>query len=296
MYLSCASNMPGKIPLVQKLPRYLATLRQSVYSEQEISQLIEDYAKAINDPCDAASEIYLQYLVEKGAIRQIVITGERRNMKRYLAKTDISLAEIACSLQSGGYLSHLAAAYIHQLTNCEPTVICVSKEGSKRETDSEDLDQEDIDAAFQKAQRQSSAHVQWENHHFQLLSGSYADGAGIEQRKSFSLTSIERTLIDLTVRPTYGLGAANILEIYEKAIPTLHMDNIFALLEILAYRYPYHQSIGFYLSQAGYSNQKELNRLRKMGMKHAFYLDYEMTDPVYSDEWNIYFPQALIAD
>jgi len=266
-----------------------------VYSAREISQLIEDYAKAVNDPFDAATEIYLQYMVEKGAIRQIVIAGERRNMKRYLTKADISLAEIACSLQPGGYLSHLSAACLHQLIEEEPAVICVSTEGPMREP-STDLDQEKIDTAFKKPQRQSGAKMQWEDNHFLLLTGSHADGAGIEHRKRFSLTSIERTLIDLTVRPAYAGGTANILKTYEKAIPALNMDNIFELLEILSYRYPYHQSIGFYLSLAGYNNQKELNKLKKMGMEHTFYLDYEMTDSVYSDQWNIYFPKALIAD
>src|ERR1700733_483275 len=117
-----------KTPLIQKLPRYFATISQSVYTEGQISQLIEDYAKAVNDPFDAATEIYLQYMVEKGLIRQILVEGKRRSMKRYLTRPDSSPYEIACSLQHNGYLSHLSAAYLHDLTKEEPAMICVSAE------------------------------------------------------------------------------------------------------------------------------------------------------------------------
>jgi hypothetical protein len=283
-----------RTPLVQKFPRYLATLQQSVYSEREICRLIEDYAKAVNDPFDAATEIYLQYMVEKGAIRQIVVDGEKRGVKRYLTRTDASRYEIACSLQRNSYLSHLAAAYFHKLVQEEPAKICISAEGAPREANDDGLGQEKIDMAFEKPQRRSGAKMQWDNNVFLLLKGSYAGGAGIEKRKYFSLSSIERTLIDLTVRPAYGGGSVTILEIYKKAIPAFTIGNIFKLLDRLSYKYPYHQSVGFYLSLAGYNNQQELNKLKKMGMDYTFYLDYEMTDTIYSDEWNVYFPKDLI--
>jgi len=295
MHPNVNSMMFLRTPLVQKLPRYLATLPQSVYTTGQISQLIEDYAKAVNDPFDAATEIYLQYMVDKGLIGEIVIEGEKRNMKRYLTLPDTSPFEIACSLKTNSYLSHLAAAYVHGLVPAEPHVICVSVEGSKRAAEEGDLDQEKIDEAFQRPQRQSGAKMRCGNKHFLLLTSIYAERAGIEERRRFSLTGIERTLIDLTVRPAYGGGAGNILRTYKKAISSLSIDRIIKLLEILSYKYPYHQSIGLYLSLAGYCQQKELDKLKKMGMIHSFYLEYEMIDPVYSDEWNIYFPKELVA-
>lgn len=285
-----------RTPLVQKLPQYLATLPQGVYSEMQISQLVEDYAKAVNDPFDAATQIYLQYMVDKGAIRQIVIDGERRSMVRYLTKNAPSQYEIGCSLQHDGYLSHHTAAYLHQLTEKEPPVIYVSAEGPKREKAAEELDQEKIDAAFQRPQRESGARMNWGKNNYLLLAGSHAGGAGVERKTCFSFTGIDRTLIDLTVRPAYGGGAVNVAKMYKKAIHALSFQNIFKLLEKLAYRYPYHQSIGFYLSLAGYNDRGDLDKLKKIGLKYSFYLEYEMTDPVYSDEWNIYFPNALIVD
>jgi hypothetical protein len=228
--------------------------------------------------------------------RQIVVDSEKRSAKRYLTRTDASRYEIACSLQHNGYLSHLTAAYIHKLIEEEPAEICISAEGAQREASDDGLEQEKIDRAFEKPQRRSGAKMQWDNNLFLLLKASYADGAGIEKRKHFSLTSIERTLIDLTVRPVYGRGPVTILEIYKKAIPSFTPGNIFKLLDRLSYKYPYHQSIGFYLSLAGYKNQQELNKLKKMGMDYSFYLDYEMTDALYSDEWKVYFPRDLIKD
>jgi len=288
--------MAPRTPLVQKLPRYLATLSKSVYSGPEISQLIEDYAKAVNDPLDTATEIYLQYMVDNRMIQQIVIEGQRRSMKRYLTRSQPSPYEIGCSLQRNGYLSHLAAAFIHELVESEPDLICISTEGWEREAGYDELEQENIDIAFQKPQRQSGAKMQWKTKHFLLLSGSPADGAGIEQRRYFSLTGIERTLIDLTVRPAYGGGAGNVLNIYKKAITSFSIGTLVKLLDKLPYKYPYHQSIGFYLSLAGFSDRKELDKLKKKGMDYTFYLDYEMADPVYSDEWNLFFPKNLVAD
>ena len=153
-----------------------------------------------------------------------------------------------------------------------------------------------LDAAFEKPQRRSGAKMQWESNNFLLLTSLYAGGSGIETRKYFSLSSIERTLIDLSVRPAYGGGARTILEIYKKAILAFTIGNIFKLLDRLSYKYSYHQSIGFYLSLSGYNNQQNLDKLREMGMNCSFYLDYKMIDPIYSDEWNIYFPKDLIAD
>lgn len=44
---------------------------------------------------------------------------------------------------------------------------------------------------------------------------------------------------------------------------------------------------------AGGIGQKKLHKLKYIPMPYTFYLDYQMRDPVFSDEWNIYFPKDL---
>lgn len=55
---------------------------------------------------------------------------------------------------------------------------------------------------------------------------------------------------------------------------------------------PYHQVIGFYLERAGYS-ASDLDHFRRKPLDIDFYLDYQITDPVYSRDWRLYYPRDL---
>jgi len=60
----------------------------------------------------------------------------------------------------------------------------------------------------------------------------------------------------------------------------------------LGFTYPYHQSIGFYLNRAGYSEQDQLLAKTK-GLQFDFYLCHGLKDPVLDQDWKIFFPQTL---
>jgi hypothetical protein len=284
--------MPSKIPFVQRLPRYFSRLSQRVFCKEELETLIIDFASAINEPLRDDASLYITYLVEQNIIIETKIEGEKRTIKRYLIG-DPSPYEIGTSLQSHGYISHLSAAYIHGLIEKDSSLIYVSEEGSQRQKINSELCQENIDNAFKKPQRQSSAQMTWNEYKFLLLNSQYTSGTGLEKKRNYLVTTIERTLIDLTVRPKYGAGPNNVLNAYKKALPSLSIKNLVALLEKMEFTYPYHQSVGFYLACAGVKDTDKLNTLKKIGMPYTFYLDYEMNNPIYSSDWNLYFPQDL---
>lgn len=106
------------------------------------------------------------------------------------------------------------------------------------------------------------------------------------------VTSLERTLIDITVRPGYAGGAPLVLRAFRLAKNRASISKLIVLLRKLDYTYPYHQSIGFYLKQAGYTEADQL-LARTEGIKFAFYLCHGLKDPAFDPDWKVFFPRLL---
>ena len=128
------------------------------------------------------------------------------------------------------------------------------------------------------------------------MSGKNTGNLGTESRvfqgQQITLTNLERTLVDVAVRPAYSGGCAQVLEAYRRANGRVSIDSILAILAKLDYVYPYHQAIGFYLQTAGYG-AAEVAKFKSMGQQFDFYLDYAMDGPSYSPEWRIHYPGDL---
>jgi hypothetical protein len=70
------------------------------------------------------------------------------------------------------------------------------------------------------------------------------------------------------------------------------VPDLILLLRQAKYVYPYHQAIGFLLEKAG-RNPQELERLRSLGIRFNFYLDYGMREPAFDARWRLYYPANL---
>jgi hypothetical protein len=114
-----------------------------------------------------------------------------------------------------------------------------------------------------------------------------------DEAKPVRVTNIERTLIDIVVRPIYAGGVPAILDAYSRASGLLSLDRLVTTLDTLDYLYPYHQSIGFCLEHSGCYNAESLELFRSIPKMYDFYLDYQMENPGYSNEWRLYYPQNL---
>ena len=106
------------------------------------------------------------------------------------------------------------------------------------------------------------------------------------------MTSLERTLIDITARPEYGGGVLEILNAYKEARGKVSVSRLLATLKKFEYAYPYHQAIGFLMEKAGYE-ESLLKRLEKLEQHHDFYLDYQIKERAYSNRWRLYYPKYL---
>jgi predicted transcriptional regulator of viral defense system len=103
---------------------------------------------------------------------------------------------------------------------------------------------------------------------------------------------VERTLIDITVRPVYSGGVFEVLKAFERAKEEVSINKLLGFLNQLNYIYPYHQAIGFYLTKAGYK-ESQIKMVKELGINYDFYLDYQIKDPDFSEEWRIYYPKGL---
>ena len=133
---------------------------------------------------------------------------------------EFSVYELACSIQKDAYLSHGTAAFLHGLTKQQPKTIYVNREQSiKPRLSSGDLTQEALNGTFSRKQRQSRYVLRYGRASITLLSGKNTSRFGVQKiqgqpGKELQATDIERTLIEITVRPAYAGGVEQVLQCY----------------------------------------------------------------------------------
>jgi predicted transcriptional regulator of viral defense system len=109
------------------------------------------------------------------------------------------------------------------------------------------------------------------------------------------LTDVERTLIDIAVRPTYAGGAGVVAKAYRNALSRISISRIAKLLEELNYVYPYHQVVGFYLQNAG-QPLSTLQPLREPGLNFDFYLEHGRKQTAFDPTWRVHFPENIVRE
>ncbi len=209
----------------------------------------------------------------------------------------LSIYALGVSMRPGAYLSHASAVFLHGLTDQIPKTVYVNKEQSAKPAPEGQLTQEGIARAFAGAQRSSTYVFEHEGYRFVLLSGKNTNRLEVSQVRDpqgeyVDATKLERTLIDIAVRPAYAGGVFEVLKAYRAARDRLSVNTLIATLRRLGYVYPYHQAVGFYLQRAGVEPEK-LQRLRDLGLNFDFYLAHKMGPTSYSPEWRIHFPEGL---
>jgi hypothetical protein len=205
--------------------------------------------------------------------------------------------QLVTSIYPRGYLCHATAMALHGLANLGNSTIYVNVEQSPKYSDPSSLTQESIDRAFAGRQRQSKLIYKYEGISVTILAGKHTGGAGVVQAKTTDagpvpVTSLERTLIDIAVRPAYAGSIRHVLAAYKAAKDRVSVDKLVSILKELDYVYPYHQSIGFLMQAADY-RPADYEPLRQLGLHYDFYLVHHMTNPAFSAEWRIHYPKGL---
>jgi hypothetical protein len=239
----------------------------------------------------------MERILEKaGTIHARILKSDQyADVKRVsIPSLDPTPYHYAISLRGDTYLSHGSAVFMLGLTQQQLKTIYVNKEQGKKPPPDGALSQEAIDRAFARPQRRSNYVFKIDGFQIVLLSGKATGRAGVvrDQTTLLPLTCLERTLIDIAVRPRYAGGVYQVSQAFKEAVKDIDASALISLLGVLDYRYPYHQALGFYLERAG-ADKQLLNRLRDFGLQFNFYLDYSMAEPVFDPSWHVFHPLGM---
>lgn len=105
-------------------------------------------------------------------------------------------------------------------------------------------------------------------------------------------TNLERTMIDIVVRPFYAGGIFEVAKAFENAKDQLSVNTMAAMLKRMRFGYPYHQAVGYYLERAGYKVTL-LDLFRKQPMERDFYLTHGAGKTVYNNRWRLHVPDGF---
>lgn len=278
----------------------IATFEKSqkgVFTYGDISRILQENQQFWRLPISLTTEKFIEQLISHTKLKKYRLSFPYRTIVRF-SWGDLSAFGLALNLEENAYFTHYTAMFLHNLTEQIPKTIYVNHEQREKRVGDSALLQSNIDRAFVKRDRVTSSIAQFGEHKICLLNGKFTNRLGViemttPENEKVMVTDIERTLIDITVRPSYSGGIYEVLEAYRRAVDKVSVNKLAAMLKKLGYIYPHHQAIGFYLEKAGVYSESQIQLLRKLDMKHDFYLMHEMKDKQYSKEWKLYYPRGF---
>ncbi len=274
-------------------------LPQKVFSEADLRRILELRRIPWRLPDYFNAPDFIQFLMKERRLVRQAFESKDYGHRIVYAWGEVTDYQLAVAIKPGAYLSHWTAAFLHGLTGQVPVTIYVNKEQSEKPRASGQISQEAIDRAFSNAPRVSNYAFEFRKRRVCLLSGKHTGNLEVGEltgpsREALPVTKIERTLIDMAVRPQYSGGVYEVLSAYKAARDRASSNVILATLMRLKYAYPYHQAIGFYMERAGYPGSV-LELLRGLGMTCDFYLTHRIAEKEYVKEWRLFVPKGIEA-
>lgn len=271
---------------------------QRAYSPAELTEILRERRGSWHLAERTTASAFIAFLEDEGMLKAKTFHAVNydRQSTRYVRR-EASIYELAQSLRPQGYLSHSTAAVLHGLTNLSVKTLYLNVEQSPKPVSTGSLTQRGIEQAFARQQRYSKMTFDNDGYVVTVINGKNTSDLGVEQllgpsNERLRVTNLERTLIDIVVRPTYAGGISQVLEVYRAARSRVSTDLLLATLKKLNYVYPFHQAIGFLMERAGYT-EEIYAKLRELGLNFDFYLTHKMLQPAYSSHWRLFHPKEL---
>jgi hypothetical protein len=305
VYIPCITLGPYVVDLKRRQERglneYFSEHPNAIFSPKEFESWVREKKQDGTFPTSWPYKDIAVALVAGGWLEDVTLASDRYNSKTRLKTKRATVFQLGLSFRRGSYLSHGSAAYLNSIAPKEVSTIFVNKEQSLKKLTGE-LSQDGIDRAFARLPRLSNYRFWFmENKpspvQFAILNGKNTNDLGVEWAEHpiegrVRVTKVERTLIDLAVRPHYSAGLHSIVNAYSEAKSSVNVARLVEMLGTLDYLYPYHQSIGFFMTKAGFGKH-ERDALKEIGLRFRFYLSHGIENPQLDSEWNIYFPAGM---
>jgi hypothetical protein len=293
---------------ILSIPRAKATLRKSehrIWSRSELLKLIgENFEswKAEKESEDAiqlnsfSPTVVLNALVRETPLTPVPLKFPYRGITRF-QYGDVPAFTVIQSVDGKGYFSHYTAMQIHGLTEQIPKSVYFNVE-QPATGGGGSLSQQSIDRAFKGKCRVTNNVIEFRDLTIHKINGQNTGRLGvtelqIDDGSTIQVTNLERTLIDIAVRPIYSGGIAEVANAYRVAAERVSGNRIATYLKSLNYTYPYHQAIGYYMTRAGNYSDSQIGKLRSFPIDFDFYLTYQLKNPVLDEQWRLYVPKGF---
>ncbi len=247
---------------------------------------IDKRNKIINEICDQKLLLKKSFSDQHGKEKEIYFIPSSNEFTSFF------------SLVKNGYFSHLSALMLHNLIEeTDQSNIYLNFERSARKEKSE-LNQNNIDAAFLKEVKKSTKYYKAANKTVFILNGQYYNQLGVIEEslnnQHYRYTNIERTLIDVAIRPIYAGGIFNVLRAFKNVKSVVNLPLLRSYINEMDHLYPYEQVIGYYLDKAGYEMTDQNLFYTINRYNYSFYLAHGMKNNKLNAKWNLYVPQEMV--
>ncbi len=274
-------------------------LSSRVLKYSEITRILGEHRESWGLGQGTSTNDLIAFLKQRGKLKQLEFPFPYRNETRF-TWGPVSLLSVLLTIKKDAYFTHYTAMRMHGLTEQVPKTIYLNHEQRPHATNAE-LRQDRIDSAFNRPPRVSQNVIEYGDVRICLINGMHTGQLGVIENEvtydeatpvKVRLTSIERTLIDITVRPAYSGGVSEVLKAFRLAKDRFSVNRLSAMLTKIGYVYPYHQAIGFYLERSEYK-KSALDLLRRFPMEFDFYLAHQLRETEYVKGWRLFVPKGF---
>lgn len=222
------------------------------------------------------------------------LQGDTSSEVYFVNNSSFDHYDVAATRSRKAYFSHYSAISINNLTIQLPKQIYLTLERPTLARNNNSIIlQESLDHIFSKPPRITKNKRIYKTFAINFINGQNQNHIGIIPfREDYKVTDVERTLIDISVRPFYSGGVTQVLEAFRNAKPFLDTEKIIEYYSHMNFIYPYHQVIGYYLEKAGY-DKNSYNKFLSYPMDIDFYLTYNILNLEYSKKWRLFIPKGL---
>lgn len=282
-----------------KIATFLDQCPEHVFTRSELAAFLRDYRHVWDLAKKTTADDLIEHLLKSAPLKQLDFPFPSRHETRYVWRS-VPFLEVLLTLKRRAYFTHHTAARLHKLTTTSLHQIYLNAEQRPHAKSPNGLTQVGIDRAFSKAQRTTNNVVEMARNKIHLLNGmNTGELAVIDEKFTYEertvrvrVTGIERTLIDLTVRPAYAGGATEVVRAFQEAKGRASIKQLAEILTKLGCVYPYHQAIGYYLERTEYPSS-DIDLFRSMPMKFDFYLANRLSDTHFVSAWRLHVPKTI---